>query len=75
VTILLLLPCKKEKLKEKLSDEKISMVIKNLEQDKENSLKQIRGKDLPPCLLPWYFPYAPVSPVANLAKQAKAFLA
>jgi hypothetical protein len=32
--------------------------------DQEISLKQIRGEDVPPCLL-GYFPYAPVSRVVK----------
>jgi hypothetical protein len=68
--ILLFLTCKKENLKKKLADEKGSMMIQKFDRDKESSLEQIRGEDVPPCLL-GYFPYAPMSRVVDLAKLAK----
>jgi hypothetical protein len=43
--ILLLLTCKKENLKEKLAEEKVSMMIQKFEGDKESSLEQIRSED------------------------------
>jgi hypothetical protein len=55
---------------EEASRQKISKMIQKFDQDKDSSLKQIRGKDIPPCLL-GYFSYAPVLPVVNLAKLAK----